>query len=175
MKLVSNSLALALLLSPVSPLVTFDVQAAEGSKAVVVLHPTKGNATSGQLTITSQGNVAAVTGVVQGLSPGEHGMHIHEWGDCRAADGSSAGAHFNPKGTKHGGVHGGERHAGDLGNITADANGLAKVQVEAVPLQVENIIGRSIIVHATADDLKTDPSGNSGGRIACGVIGLANE
>jgi superoxide dismutase, Cu-Zn family len=116
-----------------------------------------------------------VSGRITGLSPGPHGFHIHEKGNCTAPDGSSAGPHFNPGTMKHGGPATDVRHGGDLGNITADAGGVAEftIAVAGISLGAEptSVIGRSIIVHAKPDDLKTDPSGSSGARLACGLIG----
>jgi len=110
-----------------------------------------------------------------GLAPNsKHGFHIHEKGDLSAPDLSSAGGHFNPAGHKHGGPDGTMSHAGDLGNITADASGNVKTEITAHGITVDKsntgIIGRSIVVHAKEDDLKSDPSGNSGARVAAGVI-----
>ena len=110
---------------------------------------------------------------IQGLTPGPHGIHVHEKGDCSAADGSSAGAHFNPTGAIHGGTSG-ARHSGDLGNLVADAQGAASLKVNVTGIALNDgpsgVINRSIIVHADPDDLKTQPSGNSGKRVACGVV-----
>jgi Cu-Zn family superoxide dismutase len=121
-----------------------------------------------------QGDRVHVTGEVRGLTPNsEHGFHIHEKGDLSAPDLASAGAHYNPTGHKHGGPESQQKHVGDLGNIRADGQGVARVDrwVENATLEAKNaIVGRSILVHAQADDLKSDPSGNSGGRIAGGVI-----
>jgi len=111
---------------------------------------------------------------LKGLPPNStHGFHIHEKGDLSAPDLTTAGAHFNPGGGKHGGLKSDDRHAGDLGNIQSDAQGNAKMEITAhgVSIDGENsIVGRSVLVHAQADDLKTDPSGESGARIAGGVI-----
>jgi Cu-Zn family superoxide dismutase len=133
---------------------------------------------TGVITFTQTSDqIVHVTGTVSGLEPNtKHGFHIHEKGDLTAADLSSAGSHYNPTKAHHGAAPDGDdtnRHAGDLGNITADASGNAtvKIKLRGVSLNGENsIAGRSIIVHAKEDDLKTDPSGNSGGRVAGGVI-----
>ena len=123
-----------------------------------------------------------VTANLKGLTPnGKHGFHIHEKGDLSDPELKGAGAHFNPGGGKHGGPDSKdkERHGGDLGNITADAQGNAKYEVTVHGISVggdkDGIIGRSVIVHEKADDLKTDPSGESGGRIAGGVIKAVDE
>ncbi len=141
--------------------------------AVAVLMPTKGNDVHGTLVLAQQDGFVHVTGKVTGLTPGEHGFHIHEFGDLRAPDGTSAGGHFNPHGTKHGGPNDEERHPGDLGNITANAQGVAEVDTKAMGLQVHFVLGRSFVVHAGKDDLKSQPSGDAGPRVAVGVIGLA--
>jgi superoxide dismutase, Cu-Zn family len=117
-----------------------------------------------------------ITIALTGLAPDStHGFHIHEKGDVSAPDLSSAGGHFNPAGHKHGGPQSAMSHAGDLGNITADANGAVNIELTVPGLTLDNnpltgIINRSVIVHAKEDDLKTDPSGNSGARVAGGVI-----
>jgi Cu-Zn family superoxide dismutase len=112
---------------------------------------------------------------ITGLTPGTHGFHIHEKGDLSAADFSSAGPHFNPTKHKHAGPKAEQRHAGDLGNIEADNSGNAKGSVTADGLSIgtgaaSDIAGRAIVVHEKADDLKSDPAGNAGARIAAGVI-----
>jgi Cu-Zn family superoxide dismutase len=111
---------------------------------------------------------------VRGLAPGsEHGFHIHDKGDCSAADASSAGGHFNPGAAQHGagsGVH----HAGDIPNIKADARGVAHVDAKVAGVTLAagatSVAGRSLVVHRDADDYTTQPAGNSGPRVACGVI-----
>ena len=112
---------------------------------------------------------------LKGMTPGKHGFHIHEKSDLSAADLSSAGPHFNPTKHKHGAGEGSERHGGDLGNVDADASGNAKGSVTVSGVTVgtgaaDDVVGKSVILHEKADDLKSDPSGNSGGRIAGGVI-----
>lgn len=110
---------------------------------------------------------------VSGLTPGKHGFHIHEKGDCSASDASSAGGHFNPTGMPHAGPHDAQRHVGDFGNLEADASGTAHYSkvFSNLPFEGDNsVIGRAVIVHAAADDFKTQPTGNAGGRVACGVI-----
>lgn len=122
-----------------------------------------------------------MNGEISGLKPGLHGFHIHEFGDNTNGC-ISAGAHFNPHEKEHGGPDLLVRHVGDLGNVTAGANGVAKINVrdKIISLQGEhNIIGRTVVVHADPDDLGlgghelSKTTGNAGGRLACGVIGLA--
>jgi len=144
--------------------------------AVAVLMPTAGNTISGTVIFAKSGKAMRVIAEVSNLSPGAHGFHIHEFGDCRAADGSSAGGHFNPDNSSHGAPNADPSHVGDLGNIVADESGVGKLDLLVARPDLEGpngIIGRSIIVHADPDDLKTQPTGNAGARIACGVIGIA--
>jgi len=111
---------------------------------------------------------------VAGLKEGAHGFHVHEFGDCSAADGTSAGGHFNPSASPHAGPHDSQRHTGDMGNITAGADGVGLLEYVDPRAGLEgpdSVLGRGVIVHANADDLKTQPTGNAGGRLACGVVG----
>lgn len=144
-----------------------------GTKAKATLNPTKGNNVHGNVTFTAipEGGIKVVANI-DGLTPGKHGFHVHEFGDCSAPDGSSAGGHFNPKKLPHGAPDAHERHAGDLGNIVADEKGHVHFERidKVIALSGENnIIGRSIIVHEKEDDF-SQPVGNAGGRLACGVI-----
>ena len=143
--------------------------------ATAALKPTKGNKTFGEATFEQVGDKVKVIVFVQGLKPGqEHGLHIHEAGDCSSGDGMSAKGHFNPHGKPHGQPGSAERHAGDLPSLRANKAGRGNVQVEmdiiTVPPGPASIIGRGLIVHADPDDYKTQPTGNAGARIACGVI-----
>ena len=146
-------------------------------EAVCVLVATSGSQVGGTLTLTQEKDYVLVKGEVKGLKPGLHGFHIHTFGDLRMKDGKNdgamAGGHYAPDGHEHGGPDSKEHHAGDLGNIEADADGVARVDAKGHGLHLHYIIGRSIVVHADADDLKTQPSGNSGARIGVGVIGVA--
>jgi superoxide dismutase, Cu-Zn family len=150
-------------------------QGQEVTKAVCKLESKSGSKVTGTITFTKMGNDVQVTGEITGLTPGKHGFHLHEKGDCSAPDAASAGAHFNPGQHKHGGPTSTERHEGDLGNIDADASGKARIDWKGkMSLSgAESIIGKSVIVHEKEDDLKTDPTGNAGGRLACGVIEAA--
>lgn len=142
-------------------------------EARAVLNPTKGNRAQGYVTFKQVEGGVLIVADVDYLEPGKHGFHIHEYGDCSAPDGSSAGGHFNPKNTKHGAPDAVERHVGDLGNLAADGKGHAHYERVDTVISLEgpdSIIGRSVIVHANADDYHTQPTGNAGGRIACGVI-----
>lgn len=142
--------------------------------ATATIAPTKGNQAGGTVNFVQRGSVVYIDARMTGLAPGLHGFHVHEKGDCRAADASSAGGHFNPTGAAHAGPDSNPRHAGDLGNLTADANGVAvyRMQVTGISLGTgsDSIIGRAVIVHANADDLRTQPAGNAGARVGCGLI-----
>src|SRR2546430_17103421 len=147
------------------------------SKGISVLHPTAGNKVTGTVTFTPVADGVQVHAELAGLTPGKHGFHVHEFGDCSAADASSAGAHFNPTNKPHAGPDAPERHVGDMGNVEADASGKATLEYLDHQISLTNdqqsAIGRSVVVHAQADDLKSQPAGDSGARIACGVIGRA--
>jgi Cu-Zn family superoxide dismutase len=145
-------------------------------KAVCVLHPLKDSKAHGMVVFTQKGNEIEVNGVIHGLTPGLHGFHVHEFGDCSAPDGMATGGHFNPTKAMHGGPHSTDRHVGDLGNIKADVSGKAVIQMTDRLIKLQgphSIVGRALIVHAKADDEKSQPAGDAGGRIACGVIGIA--
>jgi Cu-Zn family superoxide dismutase len=144
--------------------------------AAAKLQPTAGNSATGTVWFAQEGDHLAVRGRVSGLTPNqEHGFHVHERGDCSAADASSAGDHFNPTHKVHGAAHGeGEHHLGDLPSLKADASGtaIANFQLPGVLLGAgaNDFMGKALVVHANPDDLRTQPSGNSGPRVGCGVI-----
>jgi Cu-Zn family superoxide dismutase len=148
--------------------------AALPKKAIAVLTPTKDSKVGGVLTLVATDHGTRITGKVTGLTPGLHGFHIHEFGDLSSDDGTAAGGHYNPDGHKHGGPEDKERHAGDLGNLKANEDGVATVDVTA-DVALHFVIGRAFVVHAKADDLKTQPTGDAGGRVALGLIGIAND
>lgn len=142
-------------------------------KAICKLAPTQGNKVMGQVTFTAIEGGVKIVADVSGLKPGEHGFHIHENGDCSAPDGTSAGGHFNPTGAPHAGPDAMARHVGDLGNLVADQSGYAHYERVDKLISLggdHSIIGRSVVIHADKDDFKTQPAGNSGARLACGVI-----
>ena len=144
-------------------------------RAICVLYPTQGNSVTGTITFTWVAEGIKVAADLQGLTKGKHGFHIHEFGDCSSTDGSSAGGHFNPAGMTHGAPMDMSRHAGDMGNLEADDSGKAHLEYidKVITFEgVTSIIGRSIIIHKGEDDLKTQPTGNAGARVACGVIGI---
>jgi superoxide dismutase, Cu-Zn family len=146
-------------------------------KAIAVIHPAGDNKVSGTVTFTEDADGVRVHGELTGLSAGKHGFHVHEFGDCSAADLSSAGGHFNPTHQAHAGPDASERHVGDMGNIEVDVSGKATLDYLDHHISLGNdersVIGRSVVIHAKADDLKSQPAGDSGARIGCGVIGLA--
>lgn len=150
----------------------------EIEKATAVLHPTEGNNIAGVVVFTATDQGVRVEATVTGLDPDtRHGFHIHQYGDCRAPDGTSAGGHYNPTDEEHGAPSDDIRHMGDLGNIPANAQRTASVDFidEEVVLNGSNsIIGHGVIVHAGEDDLTSQPTGAAGARLACGVIGVAN-
>lgn len=152
-------------------------------KAVAKVVPSKAAATqpskniTGIVTFTEAGGKLSYVADIDGLiANGKHGFHIHQKGDLSSADFSSAGPHFNPSKEKHGGLETPHHHAGDLGNLTADDKGHAHLEGTLANVTLgdgeNSIVGKSVIVHAKEDDLATDPSGNSGGRVAGGVIEL---
>ena len=146
-----------------------------GPTATAKLEATKGNAVSGLVQFTQRGEKVMVTGEITGLRPnGEHGFHIHDKGDCSSGDGMSTGGHFNPNAKAHGEHEHSEHHAGDLVSLKANAAGVAKFSYESAGISVgsgaTDVVGRGLIVHRDADDFKTQPTGNSGPRLACAVI-----
>jgi len=148
-------------------------------QAIAVLHPTAGNKVSGTVKFTEVADGVQVHAELAGLTAGDHGFHVHEFGDCSAPDASSAGAHFNPTNKPHAGPDAPERHVGDMGNVEADASGKAKLEYVDHQISLTNdqqsVIGRSVVVHIKRDDLKSQPTGDSGARVACGVIGRAKS
>jgi superoxide dismutase, Cu-Zn family len=162
---------------------TSEVRAQTGPAAVAELRPS-GAATTRPTANNVTGTIrfdpkpdgsVRVTGTITGLEPnGKHGIHIHETADMSAPDLTSTGGHFNPSGHQHG-APGSGTHAGDLGNLTADASGQATIDLTVSAISVgtgeaNDVVGKPVIVHAQADDLTSQPSGNSGDRIAGGVI-----
>jgi Cu-Zn family superoxide dismutase len=143
-------------------------------KVSATLAPSAGGSVAGTVTFVQEGSKVIVIADVSGLKPGPHGFHVHEKGDCSAADFTSAGGHFNPGGQPHGDPSAGAHHAGDMPLLIADASGKAALRTEVSPMTIgggtNDIVGKAVVVHADADDFKSQPAGNSGARIACGVI-----
>jgi Cu-Zn family superoxide dismutase len=145
-----------------------------GAMAVASLGPTQGNTVRGLVMFHEMNGHLMVHAQVSGLKPGaEHGMHLHEKGDCASADGTSAGGHFNPNSQPHG-PQGAAHHVGDMPSLKADANGVADQKFmlmgPTIAAGANSIVARSVEVHAGPDDYTSQPAGNSGPRVACGVI-----
>jgi Cu-Zn family superoxide dismutase len=144
-----------------------------GPSASADLLARSGSTVSGTVGFSETDGRLRVEAKVTGLTPGEHGFHVHEAGDCSAPDASSAKGHFNPMSKAHGHHTSDEHHGGDMPNLIADAQGVALYRAELRGLTLSGptgVVGRSIVIHADADDYKSQPAGNSGKRIACGVI-----
>ena len=145
------------------------------ARATANLAPASASLVSGTLTLTTMGDGVHLGGELGGLKPGVHGFHVHEHGDCSAADASSAGGHFNPTKRAHGRAGAGPHHLGDSDNISADAEGVATIDAHLHDVTLgtglaNDIAGRAIVVHADPDDYTSQPSGDAGARVACGVI-----
>jgi Cu-Zn family superoxide dismutase len=147
-------------------------------EATCEIEPTEGNQVKGTVTFTETKDGVKIVADLTGLTPGSHGFHIHEFGDCSAPDGSSAGGHFNPNNKSHGSLMDANRHAGDMGNIIANASGHAHKEFTDKMMMLngeKSIIDKGIIVHKNMDDLKTQPTGNAGPREGCGTIVLTEQ
>ena len=157
--------------TPATPAATSTAQ-----QATAVLASASGSRVSGKLTLAPMGDGVHLSGEVGGLAPnGQFGFHVHEKGDCSAVDATSAGAHFNPAASAHGRANTAMHHAGDMDNIGSAGNGVAKVNVHLRGVTLgggaaNDIANRAVIVHAAPDDYQTQPTGNAGARLACGVI-----
>jgi len=166
----------ALLAATLAVTLVSSASAQDATKAIAVLSSASGSKVSGTVTFTKDGGGVKVVADVTGLTPGKHGFHVHEFGDCSAPDATSAGGHYNPEKHQHADRTASDRHVGDLGNLEADASGKAHLDWtdKMLTLSGDNsIIGLTVIVHEKEDDLKSQPVGNAGGRLACGVIGVA--
>jgi len=166
--MIGGLVAMAVLVAPGAAL-------AKGPKAEAKLESRSGSTVTGKVTFTQHGNKVAMKVVVNGLTPGNHAIHLHDKGDCSAPDGTSAGGHWNPSAEDHGKWAHAPFHHGDIGNLVADAKGKAELQMESELWTLgdgkpSDVIGHAVIVHAKEDDFTTQPTGNAGGRVACGVI-----
>ncbi len=146
--------------------------------ATAVMEPRSGSEVKGTVTFHErEDGMVRVNVDLTGVPDGVHGFHVHDKGDCSAPDASSAGGHFNPLGAQHAGPGDPQHHAGDLGNVFGKG-GVVKEEywTKSITLGegVTNIVGHAVIVHANRDDLTSQPAGNAGGRIACGVVTLAS-
>ncbi|HVT04943.1 MAG TPA: superoxide dismutase family protein [Thermoanaerobaculia bacterium] len=143
--------------------------------AMATLEPRSGSNATGTVTFwdLGKGNVRVKVDMT-GIPAGNHGFHVHEKGDCSALDASSAGGHFNPTSMAHGAPDVEAHHAGDFGNVTADAKGEVHTTMTTRSITLgsgtDSVIGKALVLHADRDDLTTQPSGNAGKRIACGVV-----
>jgi Cu-Zn family superoxide dismutase len=152
-----------------------ETQALQLRTAVAVLTAAPDSSASGTVRFEELKDGIEVRVNLKGLEPGPHGFHIHEKGDCSTPDFTSAGDHFNPEFAAHGDRTDSARHVGDLGNLIADSQGNVELSFidDRLALRGEHsIVGRAVIVHFQADDLLSQPSGNAGARVACGVIEL---
>lgn len=146
--------------------------------AYAQLAPASDSGVSGTVTFTEQDGGILVEAQVSGLTPGLHGFHVHETGDCSAPDASSAGGHFSPAGDPHGAPTDApsNRHVGDFGNLEADSTGMSEYSRvdDVIAFEGDNsIIGKAVIIHQEDDDLSSQPSGDAGARVACGVIEMS--
>ena len=150
-------------------------EAEETIKAIAQLEHTVGDVQGAVKFKQKPGQPTIIKGIVKGLTPGKHGFHIHEFGDLSKGC-ESAGGHYNPDSVEHGSLEQG--HVGDLGNIIADKSGTARFQIKAERVELSNVVGRAIVIHADEDDLgkggdeESLKTGNAGERVGCGVIRL---
>jgi superoxide dismutase, Cu-Zn family len=148
---------------------------AKDPTAVAKLEPRSGSKVSGTATFTERDGRVTMTIKVKGLTPGAHAIHLHEVGDCSAPDASSAGGHWNPTGEKHGRWMHAPFHHGDIGNLAANKKGKAELTFESELWTIDggkpgDVVGHSVVIHEKQDDFATQPTGNAGARVACGVI-----
>lgn len=141
--------------------------------AIALLAPTTGNTAKGKVVLAEHKDGVKLQITLSGLTPGKHGFHVHANGDCSSGDGKSAGGHYNPNDNQHGAPDSSSRHVGDLGNVTADAQGNVNETRTDKTMKLSgflSVVGKAFIVHGGADDLSSQPSGAAGPRVACGVI-----
>jgi superoxide dismutase, Cu-Zn family len=146
--------------------------------AIAYITATAGHNTQGVVRFSQEKNGIRIRATITGLSEGDHGFHIHQFGDISRPDGKAAGGHFNPEHTEHAHPSASQRHIGDLGNIHADKDGYAYLEFVDTKLQfsgANSIIGRGLIIHENADDLSTQPTGAAGSRVGQAVIGITSK
>ncbi|HWC65690.1 MAG TPA: superoxide dismutase family protein [Thermoanaerobaculia bacterium] len=145
-----------------------------GPTAAATIEGRSGSSLTGTATFVQNGDSVHVTVDVANAPEGVHAVHLHEKGDCSAPDATSAGGHFNPTHMEHGSPDAPMHHAGDFGNMTVGGAGRGHLELDTTMLTVtagdRSVAGRAIVVHASPDDMKTQPTGNAGGRIGCGVV-----
>ena len=165
----------------VAPMLVMGQQADGGKdkdatiRAICILKPMSKSNVKGTIWFVQTGHKVMIKGEVTGLKEGKHGFHIHEFGDLTDAKGMSTGGHFNPTNKKHGKPSDEERHVGDLGNIVADKDGKAKINMIDTVISLHgkhSIVGRAVVIHEDEDDFG-QPVGHAGNRLAAGVVGLA--
>lgn len=172
-KIVLGSIAIALMMTACKT--KTDNNAAD-KKVTLQLLAKSGSHASGIASFTEKDGEVIFKATIKGLKPGLHAIHIHEKGDCSAADATSAGGHWNPTFEKHGKWGSSNYHKGDIGNFTVDASGTGNISMTTDEWcigcddETKNILGKSIIVHEGADDFITQPTGDAGGRAACAAI-----
>ena len=149
----------------------------EVKRLQVMLESKSGSNVTGTVVFTEENGVVTMVAALEGMTEGEHAIHLHETADCSAADGTSSGGHWNPTNQPHGKWGSAEGyHKGDIGNIKADANGNGTIEMSTDEWCIgcgdsnKDIIGKAIIVHEGIDDFKTQPTGDAGGRVSCGGI-----
>lgn len=147
----------------------------KATKAGGTIEAKSGSGVHGSVTFEPSGDGRMkVTVSIEGATPGDHGVHIHETGDCSAPDASSAGGHFNPTQAEHGAPGAPQHHLGDLGNISVSAGGTGSMTITVKGLTIDDkktgVVGRALIVHDRPDDMTTQPTGGAGNRIGCAVI-----
>ena len=158
------------------PAATPDTAAPAAPQASAHIESRSGSSLTGHATFTEKDGMVTLELTVQGAPPGELAVHLHEVGDCSAADGSSAGPHWNPGAAEHGRWGAAPFHLGDVGNLQVGPDGTGSMTLTTDLWSIRNgdagrdVVGRSVVVHEKADDFKTQPSGAAGGRIGCGVI-----
>lgn len=154
-----------------------EVVKSEKIRVSVLLEPRSDSNTTGRVNFIEENGVVTLYAEIEGLDPGTHAIHLHEFSDCSAADGTSTGGHWNPTFEKHGKWGDAEGyHRGDIGNFEVGDNGIGNIEFKTdlwcigCDDETKNIIGKSVIVHAGVDDFVTQPTGDAGGRISCGGI-----
>jgi len=151
------------------------VAQAGGAKASATLESRSGSTVTGKVSFSEHGGKVTMKVNVSGLTPGEHAIHLHDKGDCSAPDAASAGGHWNPTSEDHGKWGHAPFHHGDIGNLVANAKGKATLTVVSDLWTIgdgkpSDVLGHAVVVHAKQDDFTTQPTGNAGGRVACGVV-----
>ena len=148
--------------------------AASGPRATATIEARSGSTLSGTALFTPTAGGVHIVVEVSNAPQGIHAVHLHEKGDCSAPDATSAGGHFNPTGMAHGSPDAPAHHAGDFGNMTVGEDGHGRLELDSTMLTItpgeRSVVGHAIVVHAKPDDMQTQPTGNAGGRIGCGVV-----